>query len=52
MMNSRPIRRHLIHALHSKAAQTGGPRLGRGRGALIYDQTGREFLEPWPACGT
>ncbi len=36
---------HLIHALHNKAAQTAAHVWVEGRGALIYDQTGKEFLD-------
>jgi adenosylmethionine-8-amino-7-oxononanoate aminotransferase len=36
---------HLIHALHNKAAQQTAHVWIEGRGALIYDHTGREFLD-------
>ena len=36
---------HLIHALHSRAAQEHAHIWVRGRGALLWDQTGQEFLD-------
>jgi len=38
-------RAHLIHSLHSAAAQQQAHIWERGQGALLYDQTGREFLD-------
>lgn len=37
--------RHLIHALHSKAAQEHAHVWVRGKGAVIYDQDGKEYLD-------
>src|SRR5437870_3517573 len=36
---------HLVHSLHSKAAQSAAHVWIEGRGALLYDHTGKEFLD-------
>jgi adenosylmethionine-8-amino-7-oxononanoate aminotransferase len=38
-------RAHLVHSLHSAAAQQNAHVWVKGRGALIYDQTGKEYLD-------
>src|SRR5688572_2784174 len=36
---------HLIHSLHNRAAQEQAHVWIKGRGAILYDQSGREFLD-------
>ena len=38
-------RAHLIHSLHNRAAQEQAHIWVKGRGAVLYDESGREFLD-------